>query len=127
MFDFYERRKIRQLLYSWPSLIVLIALSVLLVPGVFEVYQQEKETRINKNQRLSHLEGLTVREEALQEEIDRLNTERGVEEEIRQKFEVAKEGERVIVIVDTPKATETEENSRNSGFFKKLFGFFFRN
>ena len=125
MFDFYEQRKIRQWLYSWPSLFVLAVLCILLIPGVFEVYQQERETRVNKNQQLSHLEELIEREEALQEEIDRLNTERGVEEEIRQKFEVAKEGERVIVIVDTPEVSSAEDRSQGIEFlriFKNLLG-----
>ncbi|MFC1733185.1 septum formation initiator family protein [candidate division KSB1 bacterium] len=102
MFDFYERRKIKQWLYSWPFLVVLVVVSVFLTHGVWGVYQQEHITRINKNQRLTHLEELEIREKALQKEINRLSTERGIEEEIRQKFEVAKEGERVIVIVEPP-------------------------
>ena len=102
MFNFYERRKIRQRLYSWPSLLVLIVASAFLMNGVWGVFQKERQTSINKSQRLAHLEELEIRENSLKEEIDRLNTERGIEEEIRQEFGVAKEGEEVIVIVDLP-------------------------
>ncbi|NQV93445.1 septum formation initiator family protein [Candidatus Kaiserbacteria bacterium] len=109
MFDFYEKRKIRQWLYSWPFLILLIIMSIFLTHGVWGVYQQEVQTRVNKNQRVAHLEELEVRRNALQDEINRLNTERGIEEEIRQKFEVAKEGEGVIVIVEPPSSLEVEE------------------
>ena len=109
MFDFYEKRKIKQWIYSWPFLVLLVVISVFLAHGVWGVYQQELQTRINKNQRLTHLKELEVRKSALQDEINRLSTERGIEEEIRQKFEVAKEGESVIVIVEPPNDSYTEE------------------
>lgn len=120
MFDFYERRKIKQWLYSWPFLIILIVVSILLSHGVWEVFKQERQTRINKNQRLTHLEELEIRKNALQEEINRLNTERGVEEEIRQKFEVAKEGEEVIVIVDPPLSDSFSEDEISKNLFRNL-------
>lgn len=121
MFDFYERRKIKQWLYSWPFLIILIFISVLLIRGVSEVYQQERITRVNKNQRIEYLEELENREDALQKEIDRLNTGRGVEEEIRQKFEVAKEGEEVIVIVEPPLNGSGVEIGTEESVFKRFF------
>jgi len=121
MFDFYERRKIRQWLYSWPFLVVLIITSIFLAHGVWGVYQQERLTRINKNQRLAHLEGLEVREDALKEEIDRLNTDRGIEEEIRQKFEVAKEGEGVIVIVEPPSDSFETNNRPHNNIFSRFY------
>ena len=122
MFDFYERRRIKRWLYSWPFLIVLIVASGSLLNGVWGVYQQERQTRINRNQRLTHLEELKIREGALKEEIDRLNTGRGIEEEIRQKFEVAKEGERVIVIVDPPENGPGFEVEEPKNQFEKFLG-----
>ena len=120
MFDFYERRRIKQWLYSWPFLIVLIITSIFLAHGVWGVYQQERLTRVIKNQRLTHLEELEIREDALQEEINRLNTERGIEEEIRQKFEVAKEGEGVIVIVEPPLNGSEADKEAHISIFNRL-------
>jgi len=120
MFDFYERGKIKQWLYSWPSLIVLVITSAFVLHGVWGVYQQERITRINKNQRLTHLNDLERREEALQAEIDQLSTERGIEEEIRQKFEVAKEGEEVIVIVEAPSDVYTKGDAQREGFWRRF-------
>ncbi|MCW9054376.1 MAG: septum formation initiator family protein [Candidatus Pacebacteria bacterium] len=120
MFDFYEKRKIRYWLYSWPSVVLLIIIAGLLTHGVWGVYQQARQTRINKNQQLAHLEGLEAREQAIQSEIDRLNTTRGVEAEIRQKYEVAKEGEQVIVIVDTPRSMGDENGGERGGFWDVL-------
>ena len=123
MFDFYEKRKIKQLLYSWPTLILLALVSFFLLNAVLEVYKKEKETRINKNQQLFQLEELEKRQIALEEEILRLSTPRGVEEEIRQKFEVAKEGEGVIVIVDIPKSDGERKVYKRKGIFRQFLDF----
>ena len=120
MFDFYERRKIRQWLYSWPSFVILLAVSVFLAHGVWGVYQQERITRINKNQRSAYLEELKGRKTALEEEMARLNTDRGVEEEIRQKFEVAKEGEKELVIVDPPDRSSGAGDQTKEGLWNRI-------
>lgn len=112
----------KQWLYSWPSLLVLLIISGFLIHGVWEVYQQERQTRVNKNQRLAHLEELEDRKEALEEEIARLGTARGVEEEIRQKFEVAKAGEAVIVIVEQPLKDLNTESVIEESFLSRFFG-----
>jgi len=54
---------------------------------------------------------MKAREGVLSGEIDKLQTPSGIEEEIKSKFNVAKEGERVAVIVDRPEdvATTTSE------------------
>ena len=49
------------------------------------------------------------------EEIARLDTERGVEEEVRNKFEVSKEGEGVIVLLD--KKEEEVKIDKKKGLF----------
>jgi len=121
MFDFYEKRKIKQKLYSWPFLIVLAAMSMFLIHGVWGVYEQERTTRINKNQRILYLEELKVREDSLDKEINRLNTDRGIEEEIRQKFEVAKDGERMIIIVDPPLNNDASNTETKKNIFKRFF------
>lgn len=120
MFDFYERRKIKQWLYSWPFLIVLIVVSAFLIHSVWGVYQKERLTNINKKQRLTHLKDLEKRKDALQKEINRLNTERGIEEDIRQKFEMVKDGEREIIIVDTPLNTSKARDEGSVGMLDRF-------
>lgn len=122
MFDFYEKRKIRQWLYSWPTVVLLVMVVGVLGHGVWGVYQQARQTRINKDRQSTHLRELEGRESALQEEIDRLNTERGVEAEIRQKYEVAREGEQVIVIVDTPDTANSAGGKETGGFWSAFVG-----
>lgn len=66
---------------------------------------------------------LEKEKEKLSTDISKLKTENGVEESIREKFPVAKEGENVIVIVDdkTPPAVPKQESG---GFFSFLRNFF---
>lgn len=90
--------------------------------GVWGVYQKEHQARINKHRRLAHLEELKAMQGALKEEIDQLSTGRGIDEEIRQKFEVAKEGERVIVIVESPLNKHLSEGKKDENILKKLLG-----
>ncbi len=52
---------------------------------------------------------MEVRKEYLESSIGRLNTDFGIEQEVREKFGVAKEGEEVVVIVG-----EGDEEGGNS-------------
>lgn len=101
MFDFHEKRKIRNVLYSKLVLVLLVLVVGLLLYSVFGVFQKERETVVNKTERTKVLSELKERERLLDEEINRLSTERGVEGEIRSKFDVAREGERVVIIIDS--------------------------
>lgn len=66
--------------------------------------------RLSKSLReLAHLQ---EREMKLQGEIVRLGTERGQEEEVRSRYEVARPGEKVIIVVDAP--TEAQEAAAQS-------------
>lgn len=88
--------------------------------SVWGVYRQERQTGENTERRLAQLEELLERERALDTEIERLSTDRGIEEEIRRKFEVAKAGEEVIVIVDTPASLGAGQQDAAAGFFGRF-------
>ena len=76
---------------------------------------------------LSQIETLRAREKILNDDISKLNTEQGVEETIRDKFQVVKEGEKMVVIVDEEKKENKESvtvsNHSFWGWIKKTFGF----
>ena len=63
---------------------------------------------------------LAEREAVLRDEIGRLETSAGVEEEIKSKFNVAKEGERVAIIVDRPQEVATTTPTP-SPWYKRLW------
>ena len=57
-------------------------------------------------------------------EIERLSTERGVDEEIRTKFRVVKEGEGMIVLVDSPDVSSTSSQNNAKSFWSKILDWF---
>ncbi len=100
MREFQERKIRKKRIYSLWSLLGLLILIVLFTKGVISVYQKESQTK----QELKRLEAQKIELEnrytTISTEADRLKTDVGIESEIRQKFDVAKPGEGVIVIVD---------------------------
>lgn len=124
MFDFQEKRKLKQFLYSKITLTVLAVVVVLLLNSVWNIYTTERETRLTRNNLEREFLELKEREELLRKEIERLKTTRGVEEEIRSKFEVSKDGESVMVIVDPTKDKKTQIYKRENSFWSKFLNFF---
>jgi len=107
-------------------LIVLFGVLVLFVYNMINLIEKERETTKKRNQILSNIETLRNREESLTKDIEKLKTEEGVEETIRDKYQVVKEGERMVVIVDEEKkpetvSTEVEQEHGLWGWIKKVF------
>jgi cell division protein FtsB len=87
--------------------------------------QKERETSKNKISELKKIDELKKRKETLSKDIDKLNTEEGIEESVRDKFQVVKPGEKMVVIVDenANQSILPEENVDHSfwGYIKRLF------
>ena len=52
-----------------------------------------------------------------------MNTERGLEEELRQKFDVGRAGEGLVVLIDPPESVEQKEILEKT-LWQKIVGFF---
>lgn len=113
MRSYREKRQNRALLYSWPVIIILFVLAVLLARSVYSVYHSERLARHKEQAALAERDVALLRKKELLTEVGQLETPRGVEEEIRKKFSVAKPGEQVVVVVDE-KATTTLEKKESS-------------
>lgn len=126
MLEFREKRKLKQILYSKLTLVVLFIIVLYLASTVLSVYQKEKSTRVAKERQEREYEELSERESVLRIEIERLSSNRGIEEEIRSKFEVGREGERIIIITNPVDTTETENRNKTRGFLGKVLDIFTR-
>lgn len=100
MLSFYQKRKLKSFLYSKAMLAVLLLLCIPLGMSVYERYQVEREMAERQNEVEKEKERLLERKQALEEKVQYLEDERGIESEIRRHFDVAKEGEQVVIIVD---------------------------
>ena len=126
MIGFREKRKLKHLLYSKAALGFILVIVALLVGSVFDVYKKEKNTRVIKNRQEQELLELKDREVALKAEIDRLNSGIGIEDEIRGKFNVGREGEGVAIITDAVDSESELKKDENRGFWNTVFGIFKR-
>ena len=103
--DFRERTKLRRALYAKPTILVIVVIAFVSLHGAWNMYQKSIEAKANDDKANAALGVLEVREAGLRSDIDRLSTPRGQEEEIRNRFMVAKDGEKVIII--TPPKDDT--------------------
>lgn len=96
---------------------IIFVLAILLLTSSYERFTVEREMEARREAKEAELEALKERATALEERVEHLRNERGIEEELRSRLDVAKEGEQVIVIVDDDEDTETdlEELSKPPG------------
>lgn len=108
MFDFHEKRKIRSILYSKASVTILLLLSFFVGMSAYERYVVEREMAAKLDEKRQKLESLQMRATALEADVAHLQNERGIEEELRGRFDVVKEGEQVVIIIDDESETPTQ-------------------
>jgi len=118
MFDFYQKRKIRSLVNSPYTQGVLLLLVFLIGWSAFVRYQIAEEMSDRRELAAQEAALLRSQKDALQEQVEYLSNERGIEAEMRRQFDVALEGEQVVVIVEPeagleiqPLSTSTEEET----------------
>src|SRR3989304_5430137 len=90
---FQEKKKFHQIVYSRPTLVLLAVLLVVTLNSTWKMYEKASLAREQKNRLENELESLKARELDLQAKIANLKTERGLEEERRGRFSVARNGE----------------------------------
>ena len=123
-----DRKRWTKLLNSPFVAILLLAVVIILGRGVYGVYKKDSLARINANEARGRLDELEARKSALDAEVKRLSTDRGVEEELRKKFQVVKPGENMVIIVDRNTAKSPEVVKEESWLaniwsgFKNLIG-----
>jgi cell division protein FtsB len=94
--------------------------------NVVGLIKKERETAKKKELILNQIDVLKKREAILGEDIDKLKTDMGIEESIREKYQVVKEGEKVVSIVENQEdfKAQTEERKEHGfkAFLKRIFG-----
>ena len=106
MLDFKQKNRFRRALYAKPTIICLIAILGFMAKGAWGMYEKSATSNTNKERAQEELAALLVREKILNQDIIDLSSDRGVDEKIRERFMVAKEGESVMVIAN-PKVEKT--------------------
>ena len=82
-------------------IVFLFVLALFVGGGVWSVYHKEIEAKANGQAAAAALADLKKRQTQLQSDIAKLKTNSGVEAALRQQYEFGRDGEGLIVIVDT--------------------------
>ena len=112
----------------WHSPIMLCIIFVIVIifaSNLVGLLEKEREISKRKELALDQIANLQKRQTTLESDIKRLETDEGVEDAIREKYQVVKAGEKVVTIVDEEeKDVSTDENNRSHGFWnfiKRIF------
>ncbi len=109
MASFGKKKKFTEYLYSRPSIALLLVVIIFLSIAVFQRFTVERQMALRKIEMETERQELIERKALLENRVDYLSGERGIEEEIRKHFDVAKEGEQVVIIVDKEIPQEEKE------------------
>ena len=123
MRNFQEKRGIRHIMQSRLILVFLGVIILVFAWSVIQLVSKAEETAKNKNIAEDKIAELQKGKEKLSSDIAKFQTEKGIEENIREKFGLAKEGENMIVIIEDKNLPEKEEVESNApfSFFRNLF------
>lgn len=107
MRELERKQEVRKKLYSVPALAALALLTLLVIRGTWKVVQKMEESRGYVKNLQSEVALMQDRRQKLETSIAKLETEQGLESEIKGKFSVKKEGEQVAIIVDARESSST--------------------
>src|SRR5882757_8572495 len=102
MAGFKQRNDPVRIFWRRLLMLVLVVFVFFGIWAVVGVYLKERESSALRVQAENQLQDLQGRETALNERIVSLETSRGQEEALRDQYQVGKDGEAMITIVDEP-------------------------
>jgi cell division protein FtsB len=122
-----DNKKYRKIIFSTATLIFLSIILLILLKALWSAYNKEKLSSENLEKQRKELVRLNDRKKNLEQSVEYLKTDKGIEAEIRSKFRVAREGESLAVILDDD-ATSTDnidiknyEKPAGIGFLHRFF------
>jgi cell division protein FtsB len=111
---------------AWLLIAVLATLAVLIGFAAWKVYSKGEDARIAHANAEESLQELDERKVALETQLEKLGTDRGVEEEIRKRYQLAKPGEEVVVLVNEDDGAESSAKPAQRGFWESITSWFSR-
>lgn len=124
MRNFQKSGRLKHLMQSKLFLIFLGIVILAFFYSMFGFVIKMGETSKNRKIVEDKIIELEKSKEKLNSDINELKTDKGIEENIREKFGLAKEGENMILVIDDKNAPAITEEEDSEGFFSWLKGLF---
>ena len=115
MLDFHEKRRLKSYLFSKYVAGGLFLLAALLSVSVYGRFEAERRMAARREELADELHSLKERAAAIETEVARLKSERGIEEEIRDRYQVSRAGEKVVVILGEEDGAQAEPATSSEG------------
>jgi len=108
-----------RLLFRRLLMLGILILILFAIDGVWTIYLKDKESLVQRREAEVDLKDLAQRKDRLTADIRSLDTDRGKEEALRGQYEIGKQGEGLIIIVDEKPATTTPPVEKK--WYEKVF------
>jgi cell division protein FtsB len=109
MLEFQKKKKIKSFIYSKLVLIFILFVLFIFAKATMDFYQKAEESKNRKQKAENELNELQNRKINLENKLNRINSPTGIEEELRERFDLVKEGEQIILINDNKEGTTSED------------------
>ncbi len=116
VFDFYQRRKLKTVLESPLTRVILVLLVLLMGWSAYTRWAISSDMEQRRADVERELDGLKKQREGLEKQVQYLSDDRGIEAEMRRQFDVALNNEQVVVIVEP----EEDEIKSASGTYQNI-------
>lgn len=103
---------------------MLLIILILVTNGVWGVLQKARESKIKLDVAREEYKTFKSRHDNLASQVSFLETEAGIEKEIRTKYNFAKQDEKAIIIVDNDEEDELTEEEKPRGIFGTIKSWF---
>jgi len=99
MKELHHKQIIRRRVYSIPVLVIFAVVTVLAIRSAWNIIGKYRESAVYVDELKQRADKLSNEEAQLNSDIAHLGTEEGIDNEIKGKFNVSKEGEQVAIII----------------------------
>ena len=120
MKELQQRQRMRRIIYSIPTLLILALFAAFMTKGAVGVIQKDRESSSMLSELQDKAAALVSREGELKAGIADLHTEKGIKDEIRERFGMIQDGEHIAIIVDE-KNSATSSNDSLLPWYQKVW------
>ena len=108
MFDFHQKRKLKSVFGSRVTQVIILVVAFFILLSAYDRFLIAREMAERRAAVESEIASLEERREILETEVQYLSNERGIESEMRRQFDIAREGEQVVIILEDEKVESSE-------------------
>ncbi len=119
-----SKNSLYKILYSKVMVIVLLLILALLSYSVFSLYKKRNEALTKAKSAQVELDRVKEKQEQIDSSLLKLSTPEGIEDAIRDKFQVVKDGEGLIVVTDPNHSETSVKEEVKQTFWNKIKEFF---